>query len=137
MCEVSDKLQLCSCAKVDIDNAKHYWVYYRFVKGQEIELMGLTMMPVEIDEKTDLYNRVLLKKLLNEKAVFDKPIRPKKGDMLKLSLHVKNESQKLTYGFKYTKGKWEEEEYDFFLWAAQHKETKYGKIKNAIKNKND
>ena len=70
MCEVSDKLQLCSCAKVDIDNAKHYWVYYRFVKGQEIELMGLTMMPVEIDEKTDLYNRVLLKKLLVQHGRF-------------------------------------------------------------------
>ena len=74
MCEVSDKLQLCTCAKIDFDNAKHYWILHRFAKGQEVEVMGEPVMPYGIDEETDLKNRALLKTLLNEKAVFDKPI---------------------------------------------------------------
>lgn len=137
MCDVSDKLQLCTCAKIDFDNAKHYWIYHRFVKGQEIEVMGEPIMPYGIDEKTDLENRALLKTLLNERAVFDKPIHPQEGDLLELSFQMNNEFQRITYGFKHKDGQWEEEEYDVFGWMAHHKEARHGKIKNAIKNKND
>jgi hypothetical protein len=37
MCDVSDKLQLCTCAK--IDRAKHYWIYHRLIKGKNVEVM--------------------------------------------------------------------------------------------------
>jgi len=137
MCEVSDKLQLCTCSATDIENARHYWIYHRFVKGQEIEVMGLSIMPYFLDEETDLKNRNLLKNLLNEHSVFDKPIQPQEGDLLSLSFRVDKESQQLTYGFKYTGGRWEEEEYDVFGWMAHHREIKHGKIKKALKKKND
>jgi hypothetical protein len=135
MCEVSDKLQLCTCAKIDFDTAKHYWVYHRFVKGQEMLVMGDPILPYDIDEETDLINRQLLITLVNERSVFDKPIHPQEGDLLELSFLLKEEFGRTVYGFKYHNGKWEEEEYDVFKWMAHHKEAKHGKIKNALKNK--
>lgn len=137
MCEVSDKLQLCTCAKIDFDNAKHYWILHRFVKGQEVEVMGEPVMPYGIDEKIDLENRTLLEKLLKEKSVFDKPIQAKEGDLLELSFQVNSELERITYGFKYVGGQWSEEEFDVFKRMSHYKEAKHGTIKNAIKNKND
>jgi hypothetical protein len=52
-----------------------------------------------------------------------------------LSFSLKDEFGRTVYGFKYDKGKWVEEDYSVFEWMAHHKETKHGKIKNALKNK--
>lgn len=138
MCEVSDKLQLCTCAEVDFDSAKHYWIYHRFVKGKKNFVVGQPMLPCFIDEKTDLANRDLLTRLLNENSVFDKPIQPAERDLLELSFLVGEVNKcRLTYGFKYYRGQWVEEEYDSLVWMWRHEEAKHGKIKNAIKNKNE
>lgn len=137
MCEVSGQLQLCTCAKVELDNAKHYWVYHRFVKGQELNIVGEPVLPYGIDEMVDLRNRKLLGTILNEKMVFDIPFHPKNGDLLELSFQIGNNFHRITYGFKYMEGKWVEETYDVFAWKTYHKEIKQGKIINAIKNKDD
>lgn len=137
MCEVSDKLQLCTCSEVDFDHAKHYWILHRFVKGQKVEVVGEPVMPFCIDEETDVKNRTLLKTLLNEKAVFDKPLQPREADLLELSFQVNDELERITYGYKYAGGKWEEEEYDVFEWMTHHKELKQGTIKNGLKNEHD
>lgn len=134
MCEVSEKMQLCTCTEVDFDNAKHYWVYHRFIKGKEERVIGIPVLPVHIDEKIDLANKTLLKTLLNQNTVFDKPIYPCEGDLLELAFSINAGEKRVVYGFKFHNEKWIEEEYDPLIWMWHHTEAIHGKIENAIKN---
>lgn len=136
MCEISNKLKLCSCAK-NIDELPHVWELHRFVKGRKVFAVGEAMMPSYIDPKIDNLNRITLIKLVNGPNIFDKPFEFKDKDLLALSFNCSefemNENylsvgSRITYGFEYKKGKWIEKEHDFFLWMEKHEELFQGKI---------
>ena len=124
MCEVSDKLKLCTCSS-DIEELDNYWVLHRFEKDRWVIIMGETMPPSEIDLKVDLKNKELLAKLINEPDVFDKTIKPKEKD--RLSINFKCSEEYMTYGFEFQKERWVEIGYDFLGEAKGIKNLKVGK----------
>jgi len=130
MCSISDKLNLCTCNDIDTDHS-HYWVLYRFVKGKNEITAGEIVMPAFIDQETDINNRNLLLKLLNNGNVFDQPIYPVNKDLLLLSFKTK-EGDHFNYGFLFQKGCWQETEYDPFVWENKHEEIKTGEIINPL-----
>jgi len=134
MCEISDKLKLCTCID-KIDELEHFWVLHRFIKGQENFVIGEPMLPNFLDKKTDLKNRNLLLDLLNSGNVFDQPIIPKAKDRLELSFYDGSLEQRITYGFVFKKGKWEEEGYDPLEWMWHHKPENHSKILNPLNKK--
>ena len=97
-------------------------------------IIGEPVLPADIDAGTDLINRTLLSRLLNDGNTFDKPLYPISKDRLQLSFTIKDGTV-LNYGFVYKKGKWEECEFDYFEWFTKHDEIKEGKIRNALDTK--
>jgi hypothetical protein len=86
-------------------------------------------LSVDVDTK----NKKLLLSLLNQPDTFDRDISPSKGDLLELSFLCGNKKERITYGFKYNRGKWHEERFDPLGWMWHHEQELYGKIKPAIK----
>lgn len=136
MCEVSDKLKLCSCAAVNPRDLRHYWILHRFDKGKSTMVVGMFMLPHILSEEIEVRNKNLLLTLLNQPDTFDKNIIPRQGDLLELSFSCGDDDRKITYGFKYNRGKWQEEGFDPLVWMWHHDEEQYGKIKNALKRNN-
>jgi len=91
--------------------------------------MGNPMMPAFIDPATDVLNRDLLLKLLNDGNVFDDPLYPVNKDRLVLSFGL-SDGGFVKYGFVYKKNVWQAIKYDYFDWFSEHDEIKKGKIKN-------
>lgn len=135
MCKVSDKIKLCSCT-TDIDDVyelDNYWIFYRYKKELNIEILGEFMLPVFVVEQDHAYNMEHLPRLLNDSNVFDIDLHPKPKDRLLLCLQVRLENNSLgqyNYGFQYKKGKWVHCEYDSIEWMWKHLEEKGGNIKN-------
>lgn len=137
MCQISSKLQLCTCAG-DASRLKNYWVWYRFNKQRYMMVIGEVLMPAQIHPDTDAYNTELLSTLLNEGNVFDVAITPKAKDRLLLSFSVTNQpntTERINYGFQYKKGKWVAIPYDVFDWGNQYEEAAKGEIIKAIASK--
>lgn len=133
MCRVSEKLKLCTC-EFDPDKTKYYWELSRYNSEKDLNIMGTTLPPVEINPENDALNRKLLSKLLNDGNVFDIELNPKNKDRLLLSFQIKTDSwnNQLNYGYKYKNGKWIEDEFDPFEWSWHHDEEKSGKILKAM-----
>lgn len=133
MCRVSEKIKFCTCSAPSIDSLKHYWVFYRKVKGKDIMVMGEPMSPYPINIADDQHNRNLLKLRVNEPDAFDIDLQPKTGDRLQVSFQCANAVEGyLHYGFKFEKGKWIEKEFDYFDWMTHHEEDKFGKLNPAL-----
>jgi len=135
MCKVSDKIKLCSCTAVidDVIELDNYWLFYRFKKGLEVEILGELMLPVFVQEEDHAYNMEHLPKLLNDGNVFDIDLHPKPKDRLLLCLQIRLEDNTLgqyNYGFQYKIGKWVHCEYDSIEWMWKHIEEKGGNVKN-------
>ena len=127
MCEVSDKLKLCSCFKVAFGKARHYWILHRFIKDKFEIVIGLPMLPHFLSVDVDTKNKKLLLSLLNQPDTFDSDITPREGDLLELSFLCGEKEQRITYGFKYKRGKWHEEQFDPLHWMWHHEQELYGK----------
>lgn len=136
MCRVSDKLRLCTC-RGNITRARHYWVFQRPGKLNDIHIMGEPVMPAMIDPEDDAFNSEFLLKLLNEGDVFDIDLKPRSKDRLQLSFYVKkpeegSESDHIHYCFIYKHGKWCKHLYDPFEWEGEPEEKMKGKIAHAL-----
>ena len=106
MCEVSDKLKLCTCSS-DISKLKYYWVFYRYAGNKLENMIGEPIMPVAINPETDILNIQLIGKLLNDGNVFDFELTPKTKDRLLLAFNIakgKEDKGGWFYGLK-KKGK--------------------------------
>jgi hypothetical protein len=130
MCNISDKLKLCTCSDVNTDHS-HYWVLYRFVKGKKEMTVGEIIMPAHIEPETDTSNQNLLLTLLNTGNVFDEPVNAVNKDLLLLSFKTKK-GDHINYGFLFRKGCWEGTKYDPFVWENKHEEIKTGEIINPL-----
>lgn len=127
MCTISSKLKLCACKTKNVYSLKNYWVLHRFVKGQNVIVLGETIYPFTnplVDKKL---NEETLLALLNNRNIFDSDIEFKEKDLLHIAFNFDGKYQG-DYGFKFKKGQWVNVGYEVFLWMQQHEEIKWGKI---------
>jgi hypothetical protein len=133
MCRVSDKIKFCTCS-VSLDQLKNYWVLHRYVEGKLDIVIGQPLMPYNVDEQTDTYNKEVLLKRVNEADAFDVNLNPKENDRLQVTFTRDVEDEEnMNYGFVFKNGKWEEEGYDALEWMWRHEEETFGKVKEAFK----
>jgi hypothetical protein len=133
MCRVSDKIKFCTCS-VSLDQLKNYWVLHRYVEGKLDIVIGQPLMPYNVDEQTDTYNKEVLLKRVNEADAFDVNLNPKENDRLQVTFTRDMEDEEnMNYGFVFKNGKWEEEGYDALEWMWRHEEKTFGKVKEAFK----
>jgi hypothetical protein len=136
MCEISDKLKLCTCKK-DVSKLKYTWHYYRFVGNKEGLIYGEIMAPFHLEEKLEAQNLKTLTALLNDGNIFDVEISPKPKDRLRLVFDLsvdEKDSSLLTYEFKYTAGRWKPCESEPFYHENYMKQVAKGKIVDGFTN---
>jgi hypothetical protein len=136
MCIVSDKLRLCSCKTEKLEKLKHYWVLQRF-QDRGSDILGTLVPPADIDEGSNIYNKMALLEALNSGECFDIEMDAKEKDLLELHFTIKEAMGSdsaysirdgyLVYAFKYKSGKWVEGDYDPF--GNNLEEVQGGKIK--------
>ena len=108
MCKVSDKIKFCTCGTKQVWKLKHYWVLYRYKRGQS-PFIGEPVMPAWIDEDLDNLNISTLIKRLNEADAFDTDIAPKERDKLEIHFTTPRlQPGHISYFFQYRRGKWKE-----------------------------
>ena len=136
MCIVSDKIKFCTCTNGPVENLKHYWMLYRYVKGKEEFCMGEPMMPTSMRDLSFEENQSTLLNRLNEPDAFDVPLKFKAKDLLEIVINNTSDTHEpFSYSFKFKNGKWEAEETDPFDIMNHFDEEKSGKIKSALKRK--
>lgn len=137
MCIVSDKIKFCTCTNGSVENLKHYWILYRYVKDKEEFCMGEPIMPTSMRDLSFEENQSTLLNRLNESDAFDVPLKFKAKDLLEIVINNTSDfDETFTYTFKFKKGKWEAEETDPFEIMNHFDEENSGKIKSALKIKN-
>jgi len=127
MCQISQKLKLCTCAGLS-SHQKDYWTLYRFNKEKSVIIVGDIILPAYISKKENDINKRLLVALLNEENVFDIPVELQSKDRLSLHFDFESLHGTLHYGFEYRNGKWRYKEYDHFLWMQHYDEVRNGCI---------
>ncbi|OYU84105.1 MAG: hypothetical protein CFE24_08185 [Flavobacterium sp. BFFFF2] len=83
MCQVSDKLQLCSCETKDATRLKHYWVLKR-PNGENNDMLGLAILPAHIGKQADKLNEDIISQMLNDGNCFDVELKHQENDILAL-----------------------------------------------------
>ena len=139
MCEISDKLKLCTC-KTNVSGLKNTWTYYKYKGPGETNMMGEPIMPVELDPALEKANIELLQQLLNDGNVFDFEITPKYRDRLELSFDLsdgKEDRKMLFYEFVYRKGAWQPARWEPFYHQNNMNEASHGKVVNGLKKNSD
>jgi hypothetical protein len=134
MCELSDKLKLCTCDVGSVADLTHYWVLHRFVGGKNHMVVGRTAIRDTLDPKLEAHNRALLLARLNEGDVFDVDPKPHEGDRLLLSFRCEEAGKPKTiqYGYAHVGGQWIEEPYDALGWQWHHDRGPFGDVRAAL-----
>ena len=143
MCTISDQLKLCTCKTKNVKQLMHYWVLKRQTKTDIItSMVGEIMLPLDIGEAADKFNKKTIVNLLNQTNCFDTEITHQDDDMLELHFTIKTYSNNphmfqsqggyLVYTFKFKKGKWFKEQYDPF--QDNYTEIEKGKIQNPFRH---
>ena len=136
MCQVSNKLKLCTCSATSPDKLKNYWVFHRFIKEKDYQVMGSMVGPYTVDAVTEKHNKETLLKRVNEADAFDINLNPQPKDRLQLNFITSPDRWDcLTYGFEFIEGKWIEYDYHPFEWEEHHTDESFGKIKDAVVKK--
>lgn len=136
MCQVSDKIKLCSCKTKNVEQLKHYWIIKRRNKDTSF-IVGEIMMPAEIGEENHKINQDIILNQLNAGDIFDIEIHPNNNDILELHFTFKADGYRannlqsdfddyLAYAFKYKNGQWKKATYD--NWIVNFDEIHKGKI---------
>lgn len=134
MCQISDKIQFCTCANGSIEKLKHYWILHRYSKEKREMCMGSPIMPSDMIDLNFVENQSVLLERLNQADAFDQPMEFKPKDQLEIVINnTPNFQNAITYSFKYYKGKWSITETDPFDLMNNFDEANSGKIKNALK----
>ena len=134
MCQISDKIQFCTCANGTVEKLKHYWILHRYSKEKREMCMGSPIMPSDMIDLNFVENQYVLLERLNQADAFDQPMEFKPKDQLEIVINnTPNFQNAFTYSFKYYKGKWSITETDPFDLMNNFDEANSGKIKNALK----
>lgn len=119
MCEISNKLKLCTCA--DTEDLENFWELHIYHEEQEVHVVGMPMLPVMMSPQ-DFRNKELFLQYLNEGNCFDFPYTPKEKDRLLIALKPSEgqpsdfDSEYIFNGYSYNGQQWQHEEYDTFEW---------------------
>ncbi|MEY3786413.1 MAG: hypothetical protein RIQ94_1430 [Pseudomonadota bacterium] len=94
----------------------HYWILHRFNEAKDIIIIGEPIMPYEMPHPNYGINAATLTTRLNDNDAFDIAIKFEEKDQLEIVFNnlTKDPLKILTYHFKYTNGKWFEEDNDPF-----------------------
>lgn len=132
MCNISNKIKLCSCTNRSVNKLDHYWILHRFNEAKDIIIIGEPIMPYEMPNPNYGINAATLTTRLNDNDAFDIVIKFEEKDQLEIVFNqlAKDPSKILTYHFKYTNGKWFEEDNDPFYLMNHYDEFKFGKLKD-------
>ena len=138
MCQISDKIQFCTCANGSIEKLQHYWILHRYSKEKREICMGLPLMPTDMIDFNFVENQSVLLERLNQPDAFDQPMEFKPKDQLEIVINsTPNFYDAFTYSFKYYKGKWTITETHPFDLMNHFDEANSGKIKSALKRTNN
>jgi len=133
MCRVSNKIKFCTCKDGSLDRLKHYWIFHKYDKEWQVDVLGSMVEPFKLDAETNLYNEETLLKRVNEADAFDIDLHPEDKDRLEITISCSEKKDEfLTYGFCFENGQWKPKEYDPFEWQWSHHPRENGKIKNPI-----
>lgn len=133
MCQVTDKLKLCSCS-VDVSTLQNFWVYLRIVPGQDNICIGEVFMPYYLPFNITVNNKKRITRMLNKGNCFDFEMQPMEEDQLHLYFNTKPgyDSIGVCYSFKFSKTKWSSIITDTFDMMRRYDTYKEGKIENGL-----
>jgi hypothetical protein len=94
--------------------------------------MGEPIIPYEMAHPAYEINAELLRHRLNEVDAFDNPLKFEENDQLEIVFnHLKKvPSERVTYCFRYSEGKWQSEDYEPFELMNHYDELTFGKFKD-------
>ena len=69
MCEISEKLKLCTCNSVD--NILDYWIYYKNESRNNETIIGEVIAPYNFQKESASETSSQLIKMLNQQNCFD------------------------------------------------------------------
>jgi len=132
MCNISNIIKLCSCTNRSVNKLDHYWILHRFNEAKDIIIIGEPIMPYEMPNPNYGINAATLTTRLNDNDAFDIAIKFEEKDQLEIVFNnlTKDPSKTFTYYFKYTNGKWFEEDNEPFDLMNHYDELKFGKLKD-------
>lgn len=135
MCLVSNKIKFCTCVEGSFEDLPHYWLLYRFVNKKDLQCMGMPIMPLDFLQPNYQLNSQTLENRLNEADAFVKSIEFKLNDQLEIVINnlAEDEIKRMTFCFKFKKGKWVEEAYDTFELMNRYDELAFGNFENLEK----
>lgn len=129
MCLVSDKIKFCTCVRGSFEELPHYWLLYRFNKNKNLQCIGLPVMPFDFNDSNYALNVDTLNNRLNEPDAFDTPIEFKSNDQIEIVLNnLSDDTNRMTFCFRYKRGKWAVEEYEPFELMNRYDEYAFGKV---------
>jgi len=128
MCIVSDKIKFCTCATGSYEELPHYWLLYRFDKEKDLMCIGEPLIPYDLLQINYKLNAQTIGDRLNEGDAFDKAIAFTPKDQLEIVINnlSVDDIERMTFCFRYKKGKWVEEEYDVFELMNRYDELAFG-----------
>jgi hypothetical protein len=94
--------------------------------------IGESIMSYEMAQPAYEINADLLRQRLNENDTFDIPITFEEKDQLEIVFNhlAKDTSERVTYCFRYSEGKWQSEVYEPFELMNHYDELTFGKFKD-------
>ena len=134
MCIVSDKIKFCTCVTGSYEDLPHYWLLYRFNKRKDLQCMGATKL-LDLTQGNYTLNAQTIGNRLNEADAFDKVIDFKPNDQLEIVINnlSEDESERITFCYRFKKGKWVDEEHDVFELMSRYDEFAFGNLENLEK----
>lgn len=135
MCIVSDKIKFCTCVTGSYEDLPHYWLLYRFNKHKNLHCMGMPTLPLDFLQSNYALNSQTLGNRLNEADAFDKDFEFKPNDQLEIVINnlAEGERERMTFYFRFKKGKWVDEEHDVFELMSNYDEFAFGNFENLEK----
>ena len=136
MCKVSDKIKFCTCSSdtINIDELDSYWILYRYNDKKEREIT-IGSFYIIGNLEFDSSNKITILNRLKESDAFDIPIQFNNQDSLVIHIDQFNHSNELLYYFQFIDGEWLSQEYNPFSISDSSDEFKFGKLDNAIEEK--
>lgn len=133
MCEIGDDIKFCTCTTDSYVNLQHYWILHRFNKNKHEIIIGLPILPTQLDLfiRENLQNQLFDK--LNGNNAFDFPIEFKYRDQLEIVLNNNPDSPEyvIVFCFKFKNNQWQFAEFDTFDLMSRYDELKFGEIKGS------
>lgn len=133
MCEIGKNIKLCTCLSDSYEKLQHYWILHRFNKNKHEQIVGMPIMPHELElelfSREKMQNQLLER--LNSGDAFDFPIEFKSRDQLEIVFNNNSKfgEDPILFCFKFKKNIWQVEVYDSFELMGRYDELKFGKIK--------